>query len=393
MVSEPKRKIILATVAAILAGAAVFFFRVLPHEVDRIQNSLGAGVTELQPAAVPDWHRDLRIVDLHADTLLWDRDLLKRGTRGHVDLPRLLEGPIALQVFSVVTKSPRGLNMQGNRGDTDNITILALAQRWPFATWGSLSERALYQARRLHEAVDASEGRMRLVRTRSDLQSLLRDRETKKDLVGAMLAIEGAHALEGDLGKMDALEAAGFRVIAPTHLFDSELAGSQQGEFKGGLTDLGREWVRQMNQRKLIIDAAHVSTVAIEEILELSEAPIVVSHTGFKVICDTNRNLSDELVKKIAERGGLLGVGLWDDVICSKSLSGVAEALEHAVKIAGIEHVALGSDWDGFVSTPIDAARIGWLTAKLVERGWSQRDIQLVMGENALAFFAANLPE
>lgn len=369
------------------------FFWVLPHEVDRRNNSLGVGITENPPAAIPELHSSLRIVDLHADTLLWDRDLLARAKRGHVDLPRLQEGPVTLQVFSVVTSTPRRINYQANSANGDNITLLAVAQRWPFATWSHLSERALYQARRLKEASDESEGQLRFIRTAEDLKKFLKDREKNPLLVAAILAMEGAQALEGDLHHLDEAEAAGFRMISSAHLTDSEISGSQQGVGKGGLTTLGREWVQKMNQKKMIIDLAHVSTKAIDEILEISSRPSVVSHTGVKAVCDSNRNLSDEQLKKIATKGGLIGIGFWKEVNCGPTLAHVAKSIRHAVMVAGIDHVALGSDWDGFVDSPIDASRVGWLTAQLVKDGFQASEIQKIMGENALRFFLDNLPD
>ncbi|MBX2986839.1 MAG: dipeptidase [Bdellovibrionaceae bacterium] len=387
------RKIALALSCVVILGAGAFFW-FIPHEVDRRYNHLGAGIDESPPASVPEWHHELRIVDLHADTLLWDRDLLVRARRGHVDLPRLQEGPVTLQVFSIVTKSPRGLNYTANAADAaDDITLLALAQRWPPSTWGSLTERALYQIRRLQQAERDSRGALRLIRSRHDLRVFLEDRRQNPRLVAALLAIEGAHALEGDLSRLDTLAAEGVRVVAPAHLFDSEWSGSQQGVAKGGLTEKGRQWVGAMNEKKLIIDLAHVSSPAINEILALSSRPSMVSHTGVKAVCDNNRNLSDAQLKAVAERGGLIGIGFWEEVVCGRDLDSVARSLRHAVDVAGIDHVALGSDWDGFVSTPIDAARLGWLTAKLVQLGWTSSEIRQVMGENALRFFQDNLPD
>src|SRR6185503_8353863 len=113
-------------------------------------------------------HRRLVIADMHADSLLWGRDLLRRASHGHVDLPRLAEGNVAVQGVSVVTKTPRNLNLQRNDDRTDDVTLLALIQRWPRRTWGSLKERALYQAERLRTMAEGSDGRLALLRTRAD---------------------------------------------------------------------------------------------------------------------------------------------------------------------------------------------------------------------------------
>src|ERR1039457_2083323 len=146
---------IIAIVAA-LTGAFVW----LPGYVESSMN----GVLHKPPYQISTRARDLQsripIVDLHADSLLWARDLLvrgARGTRGHVDIPRLIEGHVALQAFRVVTKAPRGLNFQRNAADSDNLTLLSIVERWPPATWSSLTERALYQASRLRDFESRSE--------------------------------------------------------------------------------------------------------------------------------------------------------------------------------------------------------------------------------------------
>jgi hypothetical protein len=133
------------------------------------------GVVDKPPYQVSARARDLEarisIVDLHADSLLWSRDLLVRGTRGAVDIPRLIEGHVALQAFTVVTKTPRGLNFQRNAGDSDNITLLALVERWPPATWSSLTERASYQASRLRDFESRSQGKFTIVRSAAGLRA------------------------------------------------------------------------------------------------------------------------------------------------------------------------------------------------------------------------------
>jgi membrane dipeptidase len=135
----------------VVVGIAAAFLAEIPQIVDQSDNK----VLVKPPYTASDkafvLHRQLTIADLHADSLLWGRDLLERSTDGHVDIPRLAEGNVALQVFSLPTKSPRGLNIEHNDDKSDTITLLALADRWPPATWTSLTQRALYQARRLHQ--------------------------------------------------------------------------------------------------------------------------------------------------------------------------------------------------------------------------------------------------
>ncbi|HEY0385555.1 MAG TPA: hypothetical protein VGC64_06065, partial [Pyrinomonadaceae bacterium] len=153
------------SVSVIILLALGAFFFILPGVVDGHLNPVINPPPYTVSAQALELHRKLLIVDLHADSLLWDRDVLARNTRGHVDIPRLIEGNVALQAFTIVTKVPRGLNIESNSDETDNITLLSIAERWPPRTWRSLKERALYQARKLAEAAARSNGRFVLIKT------------------------------------------------------------------------------------------------------------------------------------------------------------------------------------------------------------------------------------
>ena len=133
-------KKILVGLAIVLAIAAVVFFGFVPSYVGKDRNKILNPPPYAASAAAKELHQRLLVADLHADTLLWNRDLLARGTWGHVDLPRLQEGNVAVQAFTVVTKTPRDMNIDSNTGTTDNITLLAFAERWPFAAWTTRSD-------------------------------------------------------------------------------------------------------------------------------------------------------------------------------------------------------------------------------------------------------------
>src|SRR5215813_1321953 len=199
-----RKKVFIALGVILLAALGVFFF-ILPGYVDRSMNVTLNPPPYAASEQARSLHQNLLIADLHADTLMWNRDLLKKGEWGQVDLPRLIEGNVAIQAFTVVTKSPRGLNIESNRGDTDNITLLALAERWPIASWTNLTERALYQARRLQEAAARSNGELVILRTRQDVANFLERRKTDRKIVGGFLGIEGAHALSGEVNNLDRL--------------------------------------------------------------------------------------------------------------------------------------------------------------------------------------------
>src|SRR5262249_29155888 len=209
-------------------------------------------------------------------------------------LPRLQEGHVAVQGFTMVTRVPRHANIERNEDTSDDITPLALAGRWPLRTWTSLRGRALYQAERFQQMVARSQGALTLLKSRADLEAFLQRREREPQLVAGFLGIEGAHALDGDLGSLDVLFEAGIRMISPTHFFDNDIAGSAHGVKKGGLTPKGRELLRRMEERGVLVDLAHASAATIAEALPLLRRPVVVSHTGVRGTCDNSRNLSDE---------------------------------------------------------------------------------------------------
>lgn len=335
-------------------------------------------------------HDSLNIMDWHADTLLWNRDILESTDRGHVDLPRLQKANIGFQMLTVVTKSPRGQNYSSNNTDTsDNITSLAVVQGWPMDTWGSLLACALYQAEKLQTFVDRADGDIIWIKSQGDLEAHMAD---PNGAVAVFLGTEGAHPLEAELTNIDRMFDAGYRMFGITHFFDNALAGSLHGQSKSGLTDFGRAAVSRFDELELIIDLAHVSEAAAYEILAISNRAPVISHTGFKGHCNTPRNFSDDLMKAIAEKGGLIAVGMWDAAVCDPSPKGIASAIKYGVELVGEDHVALGSDWDGTV-TAISAESLPHLTQALINEGLSEDTIRKVMGENSLRFMANWLPK
>ena len=158
-----KKKLLVGFFLFLITGLVVFFI-VLPPLVDRSKNTVtGSGLLSIENET-RYLHEKLIIADLHADSLLWGRDLTKKADRGMIDFPRMQQGNLALQVFSAVTKTPRGLNVSRNRDNTDNITLLAIAQRWPWRTYTSLKQRALYLSERLHDMSARSEGRFEIIK-------------------------------------------------------------------------------------------------------------------------------------------------------------------------------------------------------------------------------------
>ena len=375
-------KLALAASGVIAMILGVLHFAVLPY-YDATHNA----VTGPQPNAVAadDWskHEALFVADLHADALLWGRNLEHRYARGHIDLPRLRKGGVDLQVFSVVTRVPRNLNIYANRDDSDSLPLLFIAALRSPLTWFSARHRALAQADEL-----------RRLAAKSSLSLVLKRDDLLQQGIKGLLSLEGMHALEG--GGEDALlelHRAGFRMMGLTHFFDNEIAGSAHGIEKYGLTELGRLLLPRMERLGITIDLAHASHAAIREVLALATKPVVSSHGGVQGTCPGPRSLSDEELLAIASNGGVVGIGYWKNAVCDVSMHGIVAAILYAIKVVGVDHVGLGSDFDGHVATPFDTTALPALGNALVEAGLSQQDLYKVMGANLRRVLLANLPD
>lgn len=384
-----KRRIGIILLALLLLGA-IAFFTFAPGVVENSANKVAP--TELKVSARAEaLHKTLDVADMHADSLLWKRDLLKRSDRGQVDLPRLQAGHYALQVFSSVTKAPRNQNYDGNSGDTDKITALVIADMQPVRTWNSLLERSLYHAEKLKRFAARSDGQMRVIATAADLDKLVADRRAGRPVVGAMLSIEGLQDLEGRLNNLDRLYAAGFRMAGLAHFFDNDVSGSMHGIAKGGLTPLGRQVVARMEKLGMVVDVAHASHETVAELIAIARRPLVSSHGGVQATCKVNRNLTDAEIRGVARTGGVIGIGYWDGAICSTRPADVAKAIAHVRDLVGIDHVGLGSDFDGAVTTQFDASQVIAVTQALIDRGFSDDDIRKVMGGNVIRVLTAGI--
>ena len=377
--------------ATLIAAAALGFFGFAPGYVEGAMNQIDGKPLIVVSDEAKALHKTLNIVDLHSDTLMWNRDLNDSASRGHMDLPRLQEGNVALQLFSSVTKTPKNQNYDGNGADTDNVTLLTIAQLQPVKTWSSLTERSLYHAQKRDAAVAGSKGAIKAVDTAGQMEALLVARQKDKRAVGAMLTIEGLQNLEGKAANLDRLYDAGFRMAGLTHFFDNELAGSMHGLKKGGLTPFGRDIVRRMEAKGMIIDIAHLSHKGVAEILAMATRPVVSSHGGVQATCNVNRNLTDDEVRGVAKTGGIIGIGYWDGALCDTSPREAAKAMKHVRDLVGIQHVALGSDYDGATTVRFDTSQLVQVTQALMDEGFTAQEIRAVMGENALRVIRAGL--
>ena len=377
----------------VLLLALGLFLAFAPAMLDERENV----VVEHQPyeisAQAQALHSSLMVGDWHADSLLWMRNLSEEYDYGHLDFPRMQRGNLGLQMFTTVTKSPSGQNYELNSSDaSDNITLLVMAQRWPTVTWTSLAERALFQADKLHHLAAHDPDNLMLVRSRIDLAEFLQRRQSSPTLIGGLLGTEGSHALDGDLANIQRLFNRGFRMMSLQHFFDNKLGGSLHGTSGEGLTQFGRDAVTEMLRLGVMLDVSHSSEQVVRDTLALSDKPLIVSHTGFQGHCDSPRNISDELMEQIAAAGGLIAVGFWDGAICGNSPATVAEAIVYGIGLVGEDHVSLGSDFDGTVTTSFDGSEMAAITQALLDANLSEQQIRKVMGENMLTYLQTYLP-
>jgi microsomal dipeptidase-like Zn-dependent dipeptidase len=175
------------------------------------------------------------------------------------------------------------------------------------------------------------------------------------------------------------------------HFFDNEMGGSAHGISGEGLTDFGKAVIRRMNELNMIIDLAHASPKMIEDILQISTKPVMVSHTGIRAVLNSPRNLSDEQIRKIAAKDGIIGIAFFDMVQGTDELQGIIASMKRVKNLVGAKHIALGSDYDGSVSVPFDITGLPLIVEALLKEGFSEDEIRAIMGENVKNFLLANL--
>ena len=380
-------------ILSLLLFIVVIFFVVAPSLLEKQFNLISEHAPFIVSEEAQKLHRNLFIGDLHADSTLWDRNLSNQHNFGHVDIPRLQKGNVALQMFTTVSKVPQGLNYDRNETSAnDRITVLAVIQGWPIKTWNNLTERVIYQAKKIQRIAKKDSDNFMLILSQSDLDKFINKRKSNPNLVGGLIGTEGSHALEGDLDNIQRLYSEGFRMMSLQHFFDNKLGGSLHGTTGQGLTNFGKDAINEMIRLEIIIDVSHSSKNVVKDVLKLTTQPLLVSHTGFNGHCPSPRNIDDSLMKEIAARGGLIGIGYWDAAVCGNTPRNIASAIQFGIKLVGAEHVALGSDFDGAVLSGFDTSELIALTHELLEAGIQEPEIRLVMGENLLHFFERNLP-
>lgn len=281
---------------------------------------------------------------------------------------------MAIELFGIVTKIPRELNFDKNsNSSTDLISVIALVQQWPNQTWGKLLPRgnfaysskkylvmikifictALYLADKLDKFDKESNGKFRVLHSKKDLDeylniwNYLKQHHLPLNVTAGLLGVEGAQALDGNISNVEVLYNAGVRYMGLAHFFDNEICGSAHGETKYGLTELGKQVVREMERLGMLVDVAHVSEATVGDVLKIAKKPVISSHTGIRSICPGPRNLKDEHLVSIAKTGGLVNIGFFKGAQCELTLKAILDSIDYVVKLIGVDYVGLGSDFDG----------------------------------------------
>lgn len=305
------------------------------------------------------------IVDAHCDTWLRllendSRDFTKND--GHIDLERLLASPVGIQVFALFTPPRWG----EDRGLRQLMRLLTLAQ----------------------ELLARHQENLRLVRTKKDVDG---------SQVGVLLAVEGLDVLGEDVDLIDLLFHLGVRSAMLTWNGRNRLAdGATNQESGGGLSRLGRQVIRRMDELGMVVDVSHLGERAFWDVLAEARGPLMASHSNAKALCDHPRNLSDEQLRAVGERGGVVGINFYSRFLTADgdtTSDDLLRHLAHVRDVAGPSAVGFGSDWDGIDAWPVDLPGVAGMTI-LAERVKARfgEEAPGILGDNFRRLFRAVLP-
>jgi membrane dipeptidase len=321
-------------------------------------------------------HKEATVTDFHCDTLKfvveWPmirgplperRRLGERSNSGHIDLPRLIEGGVDCQVFAVFTaREPR----------PQDAAILLID--------------AFYQS------LDTNRDKLSLVLNLEEIKKA--NREGK---VAGLLSMEGGEPLLGSLAALRVFYKLGIRAIGLTWSNRNELGnGSGESRHTGGLTDFGVSVVEQANKLGMIVDVSHLNDEGFWDVVGINKGPFIASHSNCRSLCNNPRNLTDDMIKALAERGGVMGMNFLpffllprEDITSGKkaTVKTIFDHIDHIVELVGVDHIGLGSDYDGIPYPPDgleDTSKMPNITLELVERGYSDDDVKKILGDNFL---------
>lgn len=325
------------------------------------------------PQAV-ELHRSSFVFDGHCDTLgealappPQGRDLLERSDKGHLDLPRMREGGINAQIFACFPGAER-LN-------------------------ACPTSAALRRLEVFYDLLRRAPDQLTLVKTADDLAAL-----TPDGPIGGILSLEGVEALAGSMSLLHTFHRLGVRNIGLTWNPRNAAADGVDVGSDFGLTPFGRELVAACNDLGIMVDVSHLNPAGVADVLEVSSKPIIASHSNAKALWDHRRNLSDEQIRGIAAKGGVIGATFVSHFLNPNfreaSLEDLLDHIDHLVQVAGIDHVGIGSDFDGCVPPPeLDSGeKYPAITQGLLRRGYAPEDIRKILGENFRRVFLEVLP-
>lgn len=315
-------------------------------------------------------HAECPALDLHTDSFLWTRlggydvnarhqpPLPASALFGHVDVPRALDGGLGGAFFGLVALP--WLDRASSRAIDTTIALIERTAR-------------------------ESDGKLRIVRSAEELEAARVD-----GVVAAMMGIEGAHALEGDIDAIGAFAKRGARYLGLLHFTSNECGAPMMGwgqDRDKGLTTFGGDLVAKCEEVGVIVDLAHINERGLLDACALAKKPMIVSHTGLAGVHESWRNISDAQLRAVAETGGVAGVIFCPRYLGRDGIDAVVDHLLHVVDVAGEDAAALGSDWDGFIvpTRGLDeASKLPLLTDALLARKVPERVVRKILRENTL---------
>ena len=330
------------------------------------------------------------IVDLLVGSALF-RESFVHGGSGHVDLTRAQRAGVRILGMTVATAWP---DLRGSLSRW-HFRSLGLPRR----SVGSHMAIAEWLIGRIEGWCDESDGRLRIIRSRFDLEVCLADGGP----VGIVLGVQGGHVIEGRLANIARLRELGIRMYAPAHVMDNALVGSSTGRKRGRLTPLGRESTAEFESQGVIVDLAHMSIPGIEQTLPLLERPFTLSHAGLTDVAASRsrwrsysaatRNVPASLAGEVAAAGGLVGIVMSTELLGGPYLGDAVATIRTALEACGSDKVGIGSDMDGALKMLIDVEGYPALAGALLESDVPASSVEGVMGRNAIALLREALPE
>ena len=307
-----------------------------------------------------EWHAAALVWDAHADTVLaWDRGrpFATRTAQGHVDLPRLRDGGVKVQIFALFVEPAYPPEQ-------------ALA-------------RTLHLWDVLRQAIVEAAGQARLCRTAAEVDTAI-----AAGVLAVIASVEGGEALGTDLRLLRVLHALGVRAMGLTWNGRNAIA-SGAGDASGGLTAFGRDVVCEMFRLGMVVDVSHLNRRSFWDALAAARGPVIASHSNARALCDHPRNLADDQIRALAASGGVMGMNFYPRFLASSperaDLGRVCDHIDHICGLVGPAHVGLGSDFDGIAGVPRgleDCSRLPALTAELLRRGYRRQDVRAILGGN-----------